>query len=401
MENKFLGLTPPMGWNSWNTFTWEISDKLIREAADAMADSGLKEAGYEYIVIDDCWSEKQRDSNGRLVPDHWKFPEGIKSVADYVHGKGLKFGIYSCAGTHTCGGHPGSFEHEFDDAETFAQWGVDYLKYDYCYKPEHIPGEVLYKRMSTALRNCGRDIMFSACNWGHDDVYKWIRESGAHLFRSTGDIQDNWESIKRLALSQIGNECYGGSFCHNDIDMLVVGMHGGSNNEWINSAEGGVNVIADSGEASLKLGGCTDEEYRTHFSLWAIMNSPLMIGCDIRNMTPVTKEILTNKDVIAINQDIECRGPYCIKQWNNPDNVFSLVKPLSNGDFAIGMFNFSDRPGEMSLQLWDIGIPAASGRGISAYDCWKHEELGRFSERFVTTVEPHGCVVLRAKVVRM
>lgn len=400
MDNKFLGLTPPMGWNSWNTFTWEINDKLIREAADAMA-SELKDAGYEYIVIDDCWSEKQRDSNGRLVPDRWKFPEGIKPVADYVHSKGLKFGMYSCAGTHTCGGHPGSFEHEFDDAETFAEWGVDYLKYDYCYKPDHIPGEILYKRMSTALRNCGRDIMFSACNWGNDDVYKWIRESGAHLFRSTGDIQDNWESIKRLALSQIGNECYGGNFCHNDIDMLVVGMHGGSNNEWINSTEQGVNVIADSGETMPKLGGCTDEEYRTHFSLWAIMNSPLMIGCDIRRMTPATKEILTNKDIIAINQDIECRGPYCIKQWNNPDNVFSLVKPLSNGDYAIGMFNFGDRAGEMSLQFWDIGLTTASGRGLSVYDCWKHEELGTFTERFCTTVEPHGCVVLRAKVVKV
>ena len=400
MDNKFLGLTPPMGWNSWNTFTWEINDKLIREAADAMA-SELKDAGYEYIVIDDCWSEKQRDSNGKLVPDHWKFPEGIKPVADYVHSKGLKFGMYSCAGTHTCGGHPGSFEHEFDDAETFAEWGVDYLKYDYCYKPDYIPGEILYKRMSTALRNCGRDIMFSACNWGNDNVYKWIRESGAHLFRSTGDIQDNWESIKRLALSQIGSECYGGNFCHNDIDMLVVGMHGGSNNEWINSTEQGVNVIADSGETMPKLGGCTDEEYRTHFSLWAIMNSPLMIGCDIRHMTPATKEILTNKDVIAINQDIECRGPYCIKQWNNPDNVFSLVKPLANGDYAIGMFNFGDRAGEMSLQFWDIGLPAASGRGLSVYDCWKHEELGTFTERFVTTVEPHGCVVLRAKVVKV
>ncbi len=400
MENKFLGLTPPMGWNSWNTFTWEINDKLIKEAADAMA-SELKDAGYEYIVIDDCWSEKQRDKNGRLVPDHWKFPDGIKPVADYVHSKGLKFGMYSCAGTHTCGGHPGSFEHEFDDAETFAEWGVDYLKYDYCYKPDHIPGEILYKRMSTALRNCGRDIMFSACNWGNDDVYKWIRESGAHLFRSTGDIQDNWESIKRLALSQIGNECYGGNFCHNDIDMLVVGMHGGSNNEWINSTEAGVNVIADSGETAPKLGGCTDEEYRTHFSLWAIMNSPLMIGCDIRHMTPATKEILTNKDVIAINQDIECRGPYCIKQWNNPDNVFSLVKPLSNGDYAIGMFNFGDRAGEMSLQFWDIGLTTASGRGLSVYDCWKHEELGTFTERFCTTVEPHGCMVLRAKVVKV
>lgn len=400
MDNKFLGLTPPMGWNSWNTFTWEINDKLIREAADAMA-SELKDAGYEYIVIDDCWSEKQRDSNGKLVPDHWKFPEGIKPVADYVHSKGLKFGMYSCAGTHTCGGHPGSFEHEFDDAETFAEWGVDYLKYDYCYKPDYIPGEILYKRMSTALRNCGRDIMFSACNWGNDNVYKWIRESGAHLFRSTGDIQDNWESIKRLALSQIGNECYGGNFCHNDIDMLVVGMHGGSNNEWINSTEQGVNVIADSGETMPKLGGCTDEEYRTHFSLWAIMNSPLMIGCDIRHMTPATKEILTNKDVIAINQDIECRGPYCIKQWNNPDNVFSLVKPLANGDYAIGMFNFGDRAGEMSLQFWDIGLTTASGRGLSVYDCWKHKELGTFTERFVTTVEPHGCVVLRAKVVKV
>ena len=401
MDNKYLGLTPPMGWNSWNTVTWEIKEELIKGAADAMVNSGLKDAGYEYIVIDDCWSEKQRDKNGKLVPDHWKFPNGIKSVADYVHSKGLKFGIYSCAGTHTCGGHPGSFEHEFDDAETFAQWGVDYLKYDYCYKPDHIPGEILYKRMSTALRNCGRDIMFSACNWGNDNVYKWIRESGAHLFRSTGDIQDNWESIKRLALSQIGNECYGGNFCHNDIDMLVVGMHGGSNNEWINSTEQGVNVIADSGETMPKLGGCTDEEYRTHFSLWAIMNSPLMIGCDIRNMTPATKEILTNKDVIAINQDIECRGPYCIKQWNNPDNVFSLVKPLANGDYAIGMFNFGDRAGEMSLQFWDIGLTTASGRGLSVYDCWKHEELGVFTERFCTTVPPHGCMVLRAKVVKV
>ena len=400
MENKFLGLTPPMGWNSWNTFTWEINDKLIREAADAMA-SELRDAGYEYIVIDDCWSEKQRDKNGRLVPDRWKFPDGIKPVADYVHSKGLKFGMYSCAGTHTCGGHPGSFEHEFDDAETFAEWGVDYLKYDYCYKPDYIPGEILYKRMSAALRNCGRDIMFSACNGGNDDVYKWIRESGAHLFRSTGDIQDNWESIKRLALSQIGNECYGGNFCHNDIDMLVVGMHGGSNNEWINSTEAGVNVIADSGETAPRLGGCTDEEYRTHFSLWAIMNSPLMIGCDIRHMTPATREILTNKDVIAINQDIECRGPYCIKQWNNPDNVFSLVKPLSNGDYAVGMFNFGDRAGEMSLQFWDIGLTTASGRGLSVYDCWKHEELGTFTERFCTTVEPHGCKVLRAKVVKV
>ena len=406
MDNKYLGLTPPMGWNSWNTFTWQINEQLIMQAADAFVECGLKDAGYEYIVIDDCWSEKQRDENGRLVPDKYKFPNGIKAVADYVHSKGLKFGMYSCAGTHTCGGHPGSFEHEFDDAATFAEWGVDYLKYDYCYKPDFIPGEILYKRMAMALRNCCRDIMFSACNWGNDDVYKWIRESGAHLFRSTGDIQDSWESIRRLALSQMGQECYGGNYCHNDIDMLVVGMHGGSNNEWINAgADGGVNVIADSGNgaegAMPKIGGCTDTEYKTHFSLWAIMNSPLMIGCDIRKMSDATREILTNRDVIAINQDIECRGAYRIKQWNNPENVFSLIKLMSDGSYAIGMFNFGDRTSEMSLQFWDMGLPAASGRGFDIYDCWKHENLGKFSERFVANIEPHDCLVLRARLVGM
>lgn len=406
MQDKYLALTPPMGWNSWNTFSWEINEELIKTAVDAMVSEGLKDAGYEYVVIDDSWSEKQRDKNGKLVPDHIKFPHGIKALADYVHSKGLKFGIYSCAGTHTCCGHPGSFEHEFDDAETFAEWGVDFLKYDYCYKPDNIPGEILYKRMSTALRNCGRDIVFSACNWGNDNVYKWIRESGAHMFRSTGDIQDNWESIKRLALSQIGNECYGGNYCHNDIDMLVVGMYGGSINQWINSAdtaEGDVAVMtdADKVKSEPRLGGCTDEEYKTHFSLWALMDSPLMIGCDIRHMTPATKIILTNKDVIAINQDIECRAPYCIKQWNNPENVFSLVKPMSDGSYAIGLFNFGDREGEMSLQFWDIGLTTASGRGLDIYDCWEHKELGTFTERFCTVVPPHGCMVLRAKVVKV
>ena len=397
MEIRNIGMLPPLGWNSWNTFTWEINEELIKQAADAFVESGLKDAGYEYIVIDDCWSEKQRNEKGELVPDHYKFPNGIKAVADYVHSKGLKFGIYSCAGTHTCAGHPGSFEHEFQDAETFASWGIDYLKYDYCYKPDHIPGEILYKRMSTALRNCGRDILFSACNWGNDNVYRWIRESGAHMFRSTGDIQDNWECIKRLALSQMGNQCYSAPFCHNDIDMLVVGMHGGSNNEFINGGSDDQFANKD----GKGIGGCTDVEYKTHFSLWAMMNSPLMIGCDVRNMTEKTKEILTNKDVIALNQDIECRAPYRISQWNNPENVFSLVKPLSNGDFAIGMFNFSDVNAEMSLQLWDIGLTTAAGRGLEVYDCWEHKDIGRCSERFVTTIAPHDCLVLRAKVVKL
>ncbi len=383
MQDKYLGLTPPMGWNAWNTFTWNINEALIRETADAMVSSGLKDAGYQYVVIDDCWSLKQRDQNGCLVADPEKFPNGMKAVADYVHSKGLKFGMYSCYGTHTCAGYPGSFEHEFQDAETFASWGVDYLKYDNCYKPRHMEGEMLYKRMSLALRNCGRDILFSACNWGADGVHGWIQGSGAQLFRSTGDIQDNWESIKNLALSQMDKMAYSGPYCHNDIDMLVVGMHGGSNNEFIGT-----------------LGGCTDEEYRTHFSLWAIMNSPLMIGCDIRSMSSVTRETLTNPDIIAINQDMECRGPYVVP-GNDPAAMMSLVKPMGDGSLAIGMFNLGDKKGELSLQFWDMGIPAAAGMGLELYDCWARKTEGVFDQRYAAQIEPHGCRMFRAKLVKV
>ncbi len=382
MHEKFLGLTPPLGWNSWNTFTWNINEALIRETADVMVSSGLKDAGYEYVVIDDCWSLRERDAQGNLVPDPEKFPNGMKAVADYVHSKGLKFGMYSCCGTHTCAGYPGSFEHEFQDAATFASWGVDYLKYDNCYKPRHIDGEILYKRMSLALRNCGRDILFSACNWGSEDVHSWIQGTGAHLFRSTGDIQDSWVSIKNLAQSQMQKTPFSGPFCHNDIDMLVVGMHGGSNNEWIGS-----------------LGGCTDEEYRTHFALWCIMNSPLMIGCDIRSMSAETKATLTNSDLLSINQDVECRGPYRI-DGNNEDQ-FILVKPLSDGSLAIGMFNLSDRRSEIALQFWDMGIPAAAGMGLELHNCWTHESEGVATERCARTIEPHACLVYKAKPVKV
>lgn len=384
--NKPLAPTPPMGWNSWNTFGWNISDELIRTTADYIVESGLKGAGYEYIVIDDSWSERQRGKDGRLVPDKNKFPNGIKPLADYIHSKGLKLGIYSCAGTHTCGGFPGSFEHEFVDADTFAEWGVDYLKYDYCYKPLSADGATLYRRMAMALRSCGRDILFSACNWGNDGVLNWIRSSGAQMFRSTGDIQDNWFSVKNIVDSQLEHQPYGGSYCHNDMDMLVVGMHGqGDNAEVLGKV----------------VGGCTDIEYKTHFALWAIMNSPLMIGCDVRKMSDVSKEILTNKDIIAINQDIECRGPYCIRQWNNPENVFALIKPLSNGEYAIGMFNLSDVKSEMSLQLYDIGMTVASGRGLELYDCYSHSVIGTFTERYVAQIESHDCMMFRAKVVKL
>ena len=214
-------------------------------------------------------------------------------------------------------------------------------------------------------------------------MHSWIRGAGANLFRSTGDIQDSWTSIVNLSKSQLDKQAYGAPFCHNDMDMLVVGMHGSSNNEFIKA-----------------VGGCTDVEYQTHFALWAIMNSPLMIGCDVRKMSEKAKEILTNKDVIEINQDPECRGPFCVRQWNNPENVFSLIKPLCGGDYAIGMFNFTDKNAEMSLQLYDIGLPYSSGRALEVYDCYKHESLGKFTERLCFKVESHGSLMFRAKLVR-
>lgn len=366
--NKPIALTPPMGWNSWNTFTWDINEKMICEMADRMVEDGYLEAGYEYLVIDDCWSLKQRDADGNLVPDPEKFPHGMKWVSDYVHEKGLKFGMYSCAGTHTCAGYPGSFEHEFQDAKKFAEWGVDYLKYDYCFKPRQIPGEILYKRMSLALKNCGREILFAACNWGTDGVYDWIRSSGAHTYRSTGDIQDNWESITNLAISQMGKEPYTGNFCHNDMDMLVVGMHGASNDGFIGS----------------KIGGCTDQEYLTHFALWAIMGSPLIMGCDLRKASEETKKTLLNKDLIAINQDLEARGAYVIKplpDWFNENEAFILVKPLADGDLAIGLFNFGDGDGSITLAGgWAYSIPENSDNKdltmefieqLNTYDAYK------------------------------
>ncbi|WP_317969919.1 glycoside hydrolase family 27 protein [Paenibacillus sp. CCS19] len=385
--SKPLGLTPPMGWNSWNTFTWDINEQLIRDVADLFVSEGYKDAGYEYIVIDDCWSLKQRDMEGNWVVDPVKFPSGMKALADYIHSKGLKFGMYSCVGTNTCAGYPGSFEHEFQDAKKLAEWGVDFLKFDYCFKPRQMSGELLYKRMSLALKNSGRDILFSACNWGEDNVYQWIRESGAHMYRSTGDIQDKWDSIKSLAQSQLDKGCYTGSFCHNDMDMLVVGMYGGSNDGFIGKGNG----------------GCTDTQYKTHFSLWAMMGSPLMIGCDVRSANEATKDILLNRDIIAINQDAEGRGAYRIKpepNWFHGNDVFMLVKVLSDGDLAFGFFNLSDHQREVPLLFWDVGIPNAAGMSLSLYDCWEHKELGVFQERFAPHVRAHDCVIVRAKLVK-
>ena len=381
MNRKAMCGGPPMGWNSWNTFTDKISEDLIKETVDAMKEQGFLEAGYEYVVMDDCWSLKERDSEDRLVADPEKFPNGIKALADYVHDKGFKFGMYSCCGTRTCADYPGSFEHEYEDARQFAQWGVDYLKYDNCFKPQFQDCRTLYRRMGLALANSGRDIVFSACQWGTESVHEWISSTGAHLFRSTQDITDCWNSIKDIALSQMDKMAFSGPFCHNDMDMLVVGLHGNGGNEYISA------------------GGCTDEEYQTHFSLWAMMNSPLMIGCDVRNLTEETKKILLNKDLIAINQDTECRAPFRVNCLSNSPDVFILVKFLSNGDVAVGMFNMGDVPAMAVVDFWDLGLTVSSGMAMEFYYCIDNENLGKKRERFSVKVPAHGSKVYRCKVV--
>ena len=384
MDNKYLGLTPPMGWNSWNTFGEHIDEELIKKTADIMVESGLLDAGYEYLVIDDCWSLRERDENGKLVADPEKFPSGMKALADYVHSKGLKFGMYSCDGPLTCARYPGSFDHEFVDAATFAEWGVDFLKYDNCFKPK-IDGNILYRRMAMALRNCGRDILFSACNWGVEHSERWMNSTGAQMYRSTGDIRDTWESMKSLALSQIGKRTHAGAFCHNDIDMLIVGIYGKSL------------CINIHGDAKV---GCTDTEYRTHFAFWCMMNSPLMIGCDIRDMNDATKKILTNRDLIAINQDIECRAPFYIgKDPDEPRDYFYMVKMLSDGDTVIAGFNFSDKKRTISLDMFDIGLPITTGKAFKAYDCVNQKDAGIISEILVDTIDAHDCVVYRCKLI--
>ncbi|MCM1263128.1 MAG: glycoside hydrolase family 27 protein [Butyrivibrio sp.] len=371
-------LTPPMGWNSWNTFGDKIDEKLIFETADAMVANSLLQKGYEYLVIDDCWSLKERDDKEHLVPDPEKFPHGMKAVADYVHSKGLKFGMYSCAGNLTCAGYPGSFEHEFIDAATFSEWGVDFLKYDYCYHSPIIHGKYLYHRMGLALQNCGRDILFSACSWGADETHEWIKTTGANAWRSTGDIFDTWESIKDLTKQQEKLHPYNGAGCFNDMDMLVVGMYG-------------------KGNVGLK--GCNDTQYKTHFSIWAFMGSPLMIGCDVRNMNKETLEILGNEEIIRINQDRACRQPVKLKGSCSIEDVIIYSKQLENGDIAIGMFNLSDEKAQARFNLDEIGLPFSTGKTLELTELWSGEVSGVKNATFICELQPYDCAVFRGRVV--
>lgn len=284
--SKGLALTPPMGWNTWNKFGCNVSDELVRGAADAMVSSGMKDAGYQYIVIDDCWQVK-RDEHGNIVPDPQRFPNGIKAVADYVHSRGLKFGIYSDAGEKTCAGRPGGLGHEYQDALMYASWGVDYLKYDWC---NTLPGQdarASYANIRRALDASGRPIVLSICEWGTHQPWLWGQEVGGNLWRTTGDIQPRWEGKR---------EWSPGNCCNNGVMAIV------DENEPLYS-RAGPGHWNDPDMLEVGNGGLTTTENRTHFSLWAIMAAPLIAGNDLRNMPPDVKEILTNKEVIAVDQD--------------------------------------------------------------------------------------------------
>ena len=364
-----LSKTPPMGFNTWNTFGENINENIIKETADAMVEKGLLDAGYEYLVIDDCWSERERDpESGKIVPDKIKFPNGMKAVSDYVHSKGLKFGMYSCAGTRTCADYPGSFDHEFLDAETFAEYGADFLKYDFCFKPDSANGPLLYRKMGMALRACGREILYSACNWGNDDVNTWIRSAGAHMYRSTGDINDSFVSMRDISTSQIDNLAYSAPGCFNDIDMLTIGMYGKGN---VGSC------------------GCNDTDYKTQFAIWCMFSAPLMLGGDIRTLNENMLELVKNKRLIRINQDEEARPAFVVSKQGKDRLVFA--KLLSNNEVAILFVNLSDNDSKINFFFENLGIPAASGYGLEMLDAFSGENLGVKKEFMRIEVEAHGC----------
>ena len=370
-----LAQTPPMGWNSWNTFGSEhIHADVIRETIDAFVSEGLRDAGYNYVVIDDYWQADER-MDGKLTWNPERFPGGIKPLANYAHEHGLKFGIYSCIGSHTCCGKPGSYGHEEVDAQTFAAWDVDFLKYDSCYVPAgaHIP--TLYKRMGQALRMTGREILYSICEWGSNRPWEWAGQAGGHMWRTTGDINDSWESILDIGFRrQVGLEPYAGAGGWNDPDMLVIGMYGKGN---------------------VAAGGCTDAEYRSHFALWCLLAAPLMIGCDVRNMGDLTRQLLLNKRLIAVNQDLLAKQGYRVGQVNyNYEMMDVWAKPLIDGSVAVGLFNLGEKGIQKIPVAWEtLGI--YDKHACSVQDLWTGADLGEFTGSFFAEVAPHDCCVVR------
>ncbi len=351
-----LAPTPPMGWNSWNKFGCNVSDKLIREMANAVVSSGMQAAGYQYVNIDDCW-QVSRDASGTIVADPARFPSGIKALADYVHGKGLKLGIYTDAGTGTCEKRPGSLNHEVQDAKTYASWGIDYVKIDWC-NAEGLDPEVQYAKLRDALANSGRPIVFSICNWGVKTPWRWGPATG-NLWRTTGDINDTYDRMSLIGFGQNGLEKFAGPGHWNDPDMLEVGN-----------------------------GGMKRDEYRTHMALWALLAAPLLAGNDLRNMSPETKELLLNSEVLAVDQD--AKGVQGHRVWEEgPLEIW--VKPLADGSHAVGLFNRSESATKMTLDFKSIGAPASA----KLRDLLDHQDLGTAQNSYSAEVPTHGVVLVK------
>jgi alpha-galactosidase len=353
-----LAKTPPMGWNSWNHFGCNINEDIIKQMADVMVNSGMKAAGYKYIVIDDCWMANHRDSKGRQVVNNDRFPHGIKWLDDYVHSKGLKLGIYSSAGTKTCQGLPASLHHEQADAKMYAKWDIDYLKYDNCYNQ----GEPYIKRyaaMGKALKSTGRPIVYSICEWGVKAPWQWAPKLG-NLWRTTGDIRDSWQSMISILDQQVGLYKYAGPGHWNDPDMLEVGN-----------------------------GGMTTTEYKTHFSLWAMLAAPLMAGNDLRHMSPETKSILENKAVIAVDQDSE--GVQGHKVVDDGDQEV-WVKPLSDGSRAVVLLNRGSGQVFMTATAKQVGLKKADYYKLT--NLWTHKSK-RTDNLIRASVPSHGVAMFR------
>ncbi len=371
VERNSLAQTPPMGWNSWNKFQCNVSEDLIKTVADAMATNGMKDAGYEYVVIDDCWQVK-RDADGNIVADAEHFPSGIKALADYIHGKGLKFGIYSDAGALTCAKRPGSQGHEYQDAIQYGKWGVDYLKYDWCSTGTRNAQEA-YSLMSKALLSTGRPIVFSMCEWGTAKPWLWGAGIG-NLWRTTGDISDKWSSNKKwpdgnccelgvleILDLQVGLESFAGPGHWNDPDMLEVGN-----------------------------GGMTTPEYRAHFSFWALLAAPLLSGNDVRSMSADTKEILLNKEVIAVDQDaLGSQG----RRISKNGDLEVWARPLKDGGRAVILFNRGTSENEVSVTWEQIAYPGHLSAKVR--DLWEHKELGSFTGSYKAAVAPHSVVMVK------
>jgi alpha-galactosidase len=367
-----LALTPPMGWNSWNKFACNVNEQLIRQTADAMVKSGMKDAGYQYVNIDDCWL-LSRDKDGNPVPDPQRFPSGMKVLGDYIHSLGLKFGIYSDAGIHTCEGRPGARGYEFQDARQYAAWGVDYLKLDWCSTSTQ-DGPSSYALMRQALDMSGRPIILSICEWGTAKPYLWGAKVGGNLWRTTDDIKDQFRKNAKGEhnggiglLDVLDRQVEIGSFAGpshwNDPDMLEVGN-----------------------------GGMTTTEYRSHFSLWSMLAAPLISGNDLRSMTPEIHDILTNKEVIAVDQDALGHEGRRVSQEGD---VEVWARPLQDGSRAVILFNRGSSQQDVKVSWRELGYPDHVNAGVR--DLWQHKDLGKFSGTFSAPVESHGVVMVTVK----